>query len=529
VDGSLLPNGFAYDPPEQFPFTLQPGQTREVLVRFNGTEPGSYSGLVNLIGEPCEISTSFPVQATVLSTSFSVVPEAIDFGMITICPGGTVRPSDMEKLRQVISFINSGDIPQNISVSINPPGAPLTILSPLTWPTIVPAGMMQEIALALTPPFDESATGFGGVIEVLVTRDPRCVPETRSIPFSGIINRMEYAFNRDTVRAAVTCITEPVELVAEVVNMSTTPMELNLHIDGSTAFALADGQTVLNLQPRERRSVRIRYVPTDAQPNTAVLVATEPICHSEAGVVLSVDYTQPRIALSCSVNGGTAPQVTARPGDLIEIPVYLLDGLACDVPGGTLSFEMQFDRLALTPDRVISAQGTATFTRPSPDKLNISVTGARFNSGELLRIVMEVFVGRTATTEWTISAGAMMPPLALVATDEACTGTVNVRPRNGVTTLSDLGITTLNPPSPNVLDGKTGRSTQVTFALKQEGFVELKVYDMLGVEAEVLYSGVLKRGSHNLQFATNRLRPGIYFIVMTTDATRSTQKLIVAN
>jgi hypothetical protein len=80
-----------------------------------------------------------------------------------------------------------------------------------------------------------------------------------------------------------------------------------------------------------------------------------------------------------------------------------------------------------------------------------------------------------------------------------------------------------------VLDGKTGRSTQVTFTLKQEGFVELKVFDMLGVQAEVLHSGTFKRGSHSLQFATDRLRPGIYFIVMTTASTRSTQKLIVAN
>ncbi|MBE0644022.1 MAG: T9SS type A sorting domain-containing protein [Bacteroidetes bacterium] len=529
VDGSLLPAGFAYDPPEQFPFTLQPGQTRDVLVRFSGTDPGNYSGLVNLIGEPCDISASFAVEATVLSTAYTITPEAIDFGMITICPGGAVRPSDMEKLRQSIAFLNGGDIAQNISVSIKPANAPLSVLSPLTWPTIVPAGMMQEITLALTPPFDEMTNAFSGVIEVTVVRDQRCVPETRSIPFSGMINRMDYAFSRDTVRAAVSCITEPVELTAEVVNMSATPMQLNLRIEGSSAFMLEDGQNMLSLQPRERRAIRVRYAPTDGQPNMALLFATEPVCRSEVAAVLMVDYTQPQIALSCSETGGAAPQVTARPGDMVEIPVYLLDALDCEVTGATLSFELAYDRQALTPDRVISAQGTTTFTRPSPDKLMVNVTGTRFSSGELLRVVMEVLVGRTATTEWTVSAAAMTPPIALVVTDEACTGTINVRPRNGVTTLSDLGITSLNPPRPNVLDTKTGRTTQVTFTLKQEGFVELKVYDMLGVEAEVLQSGMLKRGTHSLQFATDRLRPGIYFIVMTSGTTRSTQKLIVAN
>jgi hypothetical protein len=260
-----------------------------------------------------------------------------------------------------------------------------------------------------------------------------------------------------------------------------------------------------------------------------MLFASEPVCRSEVAAVLTVDYTQPQVAISCAQDGVTPPQVSARPGDMVEIPVYLTDALDCEITGATLSFELAFDRQALTPDRVISAQGTATFTRPTPDKLVVNVTGTRFNSGELLRIVMEVLVGRENITEWTVSAAAMTPPIALVVTDNACTGTINVRPRNGVTTLSDLGITSLNPPRPNVLDGKTGRTTQVTFTLKQEGFVDLKVYDMLGVEAEVLHSGMLKRGAHSLQFATDRLRPGIYFIVMTTGTARSTQKLIVAN
>lgn len=529
VDGSLLPEGFAYDPPQQFPFTLQAGQSRDVLVRFTATEPGSYSGMVNLIGEPCAITASFAVQGSILSTDYTLVPENIDFGMITICPGGAVRPSDIEKLRQKITFHNAGAIAQSIEIAIKPAGVPLRIISPLTWPAVVAAGTTQEIVLELAPPFDEMANGFNGVIEVTITRVQRCAPETRSIPFSGSINRMDYAFNRDTVRASATCITEPVELVAEVVNLSATPMQLGLRIDGSPAFRLAGTEPFLQLQPRERRPVRVIYTPTPGQPNMAMLVATEPICRSEATVVMMVDYTQPQLALSCVEGGGTAPQVTARPGDMVEIPVFLLDELPCEVEGTKLSFELQFDRQAMTPDRVISVQGAATFTRPSPDKLLVTVEASRYNSGELVRIVMEVLVGRTATTEWTVAAAAMTPPVALVATDDACTGTVNVRPRNGVTTLADLGITALNPPRPNVLDGKSGRSTQVTFSIKSESVVDLKVYDMLGVEADVLHSGMLKRGTHSVMYATDRLRPGIYFIVMTTGTTRFTQKLIVAN
>ncbi|MBR9978313.1 MAG: T9SS type A sorting domain-containing protein [Bacteroidetes bacterium] len=529
IDGSMLPEGFTYDPPEQFPFTLQTGQERAVLVRFTGTEPGTYSGVVNLIGEPCDISASFPVQARVRSTAYSITPEQIDFGMITVCPGGNVRPADMEKLRQSVTFYNQGDIPQSIEVAIRPGNAPLRVLSPLTWPTVVPTGMMQEIVVAVTPPFDEMATAFNGVIEVTVTRTQRCVPETRSIPFTGTINRMEYTFVRDSVFSSIRCLTEAVEMTAELINLSAVPMELALELRGSTAFALAEDDHNIVLQPEERRIIRVLYTPVEGQPNTAVLTASENICRSEARIILAVDYEQPALALSCSADGITAPQLTSRPGDKVEIPVYLLDDLDCDIAGATLRFELRFDRLALAPDRIISSQGTATFVRPSPDVLLVTVNAARFTSGALLHIVMEVLVGRNPSTEWTLAAAEMTPPVAQIETYNAATGTVNLRPRNGVTTLEDLGITSLNPPRPNVLDGVNGRGSEISYTLRNESFVSVKLHDMLGVEIDVLHSGVTRRGEHSLRYSADHLRPGIYFVIMTAGSTRSVQKLIVAN
>jgi hypothetical protein len=528
VDGSLLPSGFAYDPPQQFPFALQPGQSRDVMVRFTATDPGSYSGMVNLIGEPCEITASFAVQGSVLSTAYTVAPETIDFGAITVCPGGTVRPEDIENLRQTLTVLNAGDIPQSFDIAIKPANVPLRILAPQTWPVVVAPGMSVNIELELTPPFDEMARGFNGVVELTVTRVQRCVPETRSIPFSGAINRMEYAFVQDTVRASAVCITDPVTLTADVVNPGETPMQLALRIEGSTAFRLVDEQPLVTVQPRERRAIHVTYIPTDGQPDIARLVAREDVCHSEAVVMLRVEYTQPHLAVSLSETG-MIEDVTARPGDMVEIPIYLHDALPCAVDDAVLRFALQFDRQALTPNRVVSVQGAATFTRPAPDRLVIHIAASRFNAGEVARVVMEVLVGREATTEWTLSAATIEPPVAMITTDEAITGTLHVRPRNGVTTLEDLGITTLNPPRPNVLDGRTGRSAQVTFSIKTEGYVALKAYDMLGVEVAVLHSGMLKRGTHSMKYSADHLRPGIYFLVMTTGTTRSIQKLIVAN
>ncbi|MBN1446311.1 MAG: choice-of-anchor D domain-containing protein, partial [Bacteroidetes bacterium] len=210
TDGSLLPEGFVYDPPQQFPFTLQPGQTRDVLVRFNAEQPGRYSGQVTLFGEPCDVQAAFPVQARIVNSTYTTAPEELDFGEITVCPDGFIRPSDAEKLRRILTFTNTGEIPLQLSAAVQPASSPLRIVAPVSWPLTVGRGQTQQITVALEPPFDEIAREFDGVLELTVERDQRCVPETRIIPFGGIINRVAYAFIRDTVRATATCATEPV-------------------------------------------------------------------------------------------------------------------------------------------------------------------------------------------------------------------------------------------------------------------------------------------------------------------------------
>ncbi len=527
ADGSLLPEGFAYDPPQQFPFTLQPGQTRDVMVRFTGTEPGAYSGMVNLYGQPCDISAAFPVQVTILKTTWTSAPENIDFGMITLCPGGTVRPGDIERMRQVVEFRNTGEVPITLEALIKPLTAPVRILSPLTWPLVVNPGAVQNIVLELSPPFDEMARNIAGVLELLVSRDFRCAPEVRSIPFNGVINRLEYLFTRDSINATAVCSTDPVTLKAELQNNGLAPVTLDLRIEGSAAFALA-GSPSVTIPPASKQMVEVTFTPAAGAETFATLFASETSCGSETSVALAVNYQLPALTMACG-SGGEAPALSARPGDKVELPVFLNEALTCPAQDVALSFELQFDRRALAPDRVTSPQGVATFTRPSPDKLLVTVRSAAFTSGEVARIVMEVLVGRTASTPWTVAAPIFTPAIATVVTDTSCSGTITVRPRSGVTTTADLGITTLNPPRPNVIGSSAAGSTEVTFSIKQDGFVEVKLFDILGVAVASIHNGSLKRGTHTFRYTPENLRPGVYFVVMSTGTYRGIQKLIVAN
>ncbi|MDT8323715.1 MAG: choice-of-anchor D domain-containing protein, partial [Bacteroidota bacterium] len=529
TDGSLLPTGFAYDPPEQFPFTLQPSQTRNVVVRFTATEAGDYSGLVTLFGEPCDVQSAFPVSATVINSNYSLEPEALDFGDILICPDGFVHPEDLEQLEQVLTFRNTGAVPLEISGQVKPGNTPLTITSPLSWPMLVAPGQTQRITVALQPPFDERAREFSGVVEITTVRDMRCVPETRVVPFGGRLDRLSYIFASDTLSATATCATEPVTLQAELFNTGDTPLTLTLRIEGSEAFRLSATSPEVRIPPRESVAVEVLYTPTEGAENSATLYASEALCRSESSVAMTVDYERPVFALSAGENGGTAPQLSARPGDMVEIPVFVTEELVCEIEQGALRFELQFEGRALTPRRVISGQGNASFARTGANSLQVTVQASRFTAGPLVRMVMEVLVGPSSSTEWSITGATLEPDVAQVVTDEATSGTITIRPRNGVTTLSDLGITTMTPPRPNVLDGKSGRSTQVSITLDRDSFVEMKLYNLLGVETDVIHRGMLKQGAHILRYRADNLRPGVYFVVMTTGSFRSTQKLIIAN
>jgi hypothetical protein len=70
-------------------------------------------------------------------------------------------------------------------------------------------------------------------------------------------------------------------------------------------------------------------------------------------------------------------------------------------------------------------------------------------------------------------------------------------------------------------------STTVSFNLPEEDFVSLKVFNSIGQEVTLLYSGVLQAGSHQIVFDASKLSSGIYFYQIQTQSFTSTKKMIL--
>ncbi|MFA5404422.1 MAG: T9SS type A sorting domain-containing protein [Ignavibacteria bacterium] len=75
-----------------------------------------------------------------------------------------------------------------------------------------------------------------------------------------------------------------------------------------------------------------------------------------------------------------------------------------------------------------------------------------------------------------------------------------------------------NPFNPN---------TNIKFDLINQGFVTLKIYDILGKEVATLVNEVLNPGFYSVSFSNNRISSGIYFYKISTDNFTEIKKMLL--
>jgi hypothetical protein len=70
-------------------------------------------------------------------------------------------------------------------------------------------------------------------------------------------------------------------------------------------------------------------------------------------------------------------------------------------------------------------------------------------------------------------------------------------------------------------------STKISFELPASGFVNLKVYDMLGREVAELVSGEMTSGTHSVNFNASDLASGTYIYRLTANGNVLTNKMLL--
>ncbi len=70
-------------------------------------------------------------------------------------------------------------------------------------------------------------------------------------------------------------------------------------------------------------------------------------------------------------------------------------------------------------------------------------------------------------------------------------------------------------------------SANIKFTMPKEGYVTLKVYNMIGSEVKTLVEGNHKAGAYDIYFDGSELSSGVYFYTLKTDEFTATRKMIL--
>lgn len=68
-------------------------------------------------------------------------------------------------------------------------------------------------------------------------------------------------------------------------------------------------------------------------------------------------------------------------------------------------------------------------------------------------------------------------------------------------------------------------TTSINFSVPTAGFTELKVYDVMGKEVAILYSGFTPAGNHTVKFEASSLSSGVYFYTIKSGSFTDTKKM----
>ncbi len=521
---SKMPEGFILDPPSQLPRSVTSGESIELTFRFVGTAPGTYDGPVILASTSCNVTRTFSLKARILKDRSEVKPTEILYPTIALCSNGSVRQYDQFKLVKDVVLTNTGDVPLTYDVSFNPPTNFFEIVAPVNAFTLTP-GQAQPVRIALQAPIPPNVDVIQATLEILVNRAPRCQPERISIPVRVTFTRSAFEISTTELNFQGSCLGEQTEESVTITNKGSVPLTLQPFLGGSSAFSLKGPATTMQLEPGEAKTVTIFYTPRNLGADQGYLTIKDIECVDSLTVALNGSVTKTEVTLSCYDPAQSGNPPTARPGDKLEVPITVETPSPCLFTGGIkIAVEVRFDVLALKPVSAVSAQGSVIMRQQGLGQIELEFTVDKFKPGLLGKLNFEVLLGMENTVRYSISNPVVTPDVVSVILSQNCEAEINLGPRWGVSTRADLGITNLQPNSPNPFSA----ITNIDFTLDHDADVQLIVYNQLGVEVARLVDTHLKKGLHSVVFNGSALPSGIYIATLKTPTYRQSRKLILA-
>ncbi|WP_161782621.1 choice-of-anchor D domain-containing protein [Halococcus sediminicola] len=479
-------------------FTLAPGESHEVRVRFGPTSAGAKNAALEVVSEAADGGVlSAALSGTGSQSNIVVEPASLAYGDV----------SNGDTSTQTFTVTNDGDAPLDVTGTSVEGGAGEFTITDNGGPFTLAPGESREVTVQFAP----TSTGAKNA-NVVVESDDGDQP-TVTVPVAGssvapgiTISPTEHEYG--DVATGSTNVT-----TFTVTNDGTAPLSVSeTTITGPNAgeFAITDGSGAFTLAPGESREIRVRFAPTSVGAKSATL-AVDNNAGETLTAALSGTGTQSNVAVDSPshdygevpndrnatqtftiTNDGNGPlsasSVTIAGMDPGSFTI-LSGGGAFDLePGESREIEVRFaptttgdkaaqlvvesdnaDQPTLTiPLRGTSTEPDITLTPDARDYGDVPVESAETrafvvrNDGSAPLSVSDVTIAGADAGEFTITDGGGSFELS---PNETRTITVAFSPTSTGAKSATLEVASDDADSPTVTGSLTGQATQSNIAV----------------------------------------------------------------
>ena len=521
IDSLELGDGVPFSADLATPFIIAPaGSYRTLTIRFAPTEDGEYNETLRIIGKPCGIAEEITLIGSRVSPSLISDVENLSLDTVYLCETST---SGTFTLR------NNGPVTDTIT-RYTPGGDAAFALENVSYPVILEPGQSREFRVTFTP---EAKGDFGGTLEFFWG------------PCNGstLVNLNAVAVDPDVTLSATSMNFGQIDITTGMPGRQTITLtnegnvprriaSIDLGRDASLGLVQPDSFPVI-IPAGGSLDVEVEYSPTEIGPlSTTAMVTVEGPCPEEESFAIEGEAIGDKV-IRASMTITVPDNLTGQVDELVSIPILLSNGANLD-DIIQLSLRLRWRYTMLLPLSIQTDLSGLT----SAQLFNNTIEGDR-------RIVTVVFTGTALPkngTLGTIQACALLgnrietditidTVTLLTTADRELTYTTE----HGKFTLLGLceldgdrlvhlgGGLKISAPRPNPVS----ELSEIDFTTEGDRYVELVLYDALGIERERLYAGYLDDGAYTVQLDGRDLPTGLYFCELRQGAHRVRQTILI--
>lgn len=331
------------------------------------------------------------------------------------------------------------------------------------------------------------------------------------IPVIGIKYKVSFSVYPQEINLGDLAENQPKDTSVIITNTGTVDMEIILNC--SQNYSLSDNSFFI--QSGGSVTLKIHYNGSSTPVNLNDIISiTDTLCNKSTIINLKGNIYGPAFAI---LQAGSAE---GKPGEIIEIPIYLTDAQYVN-QSGTTGFitDVTFNSTLLAP-----IDGPAGIIQNGKRTLTINLPNLANNNNELFRLKFMVGLGNDTTCSINLDNYKSVDGMVALNKIDGSFKLLGVCSEGGTRLINPgtkTGILTLAPnPAYEKID--------LTFSLIEQGVTDISIFNILGEKILTVFSeNVSIAGKRYLLVKTNSLSPGTYSVIFRTPTIVESYKLSV--